>query len=60
MLIKLIIDFLILYKAASFFKQKNQLKYYFFSSFLYPFFSLYVASKSLFSNYEWKGRKFSK
>jgi len=60
MLIKLIIDFFILYKMALFFRQKDQLKYFLQSSFLYPFFSMYVAFKSIFFDYEWKGRKFNK
>ncbi|NAS32216.1 glycosyltransferase [Flavobacteriaceae bacterium R38] len=55
---KLIIDFPILYKTASFFKQKNQLKYYLQSSLLYPFFSFYVAIRSFFFGYKWKDRKF--
>lgn len=58
--IKFNIDFYLLYKTASFFNQKNILKSYVFGFILYPFFSVFVASISMFSGYKWKGRKFKK
>ncbi len=57
---KLIIDFLLLHKVARFFNQKKQLNFYLLSSLLYPYFSTYVAIKSLFFNYQWKGRTFNR
>ena len=59
-LMKLNIDFILLYKTADLFKQKDSLKSYLYSSFLYPFFSVYVAVLSFFKGYEWKGRSFKK
>ncbi|WP_026754780.1 glycosyltransferase [Sediminibacter sp. Hel_I_10] len=59
-LIKLAIDFLLLFKTARFFEQETVLPSYIFSSFLYPFFSVYIACLSLFSSYKWKGRSYKK
>lgn len=59
-LVKLNIDFLLLYKTATFFKQQESMKIYLYSSFLYPFFSVYVALVSFFRNFSWKGREFRK
>ena len=59
-LMKLNIDFLLLYKTADFFKQQDSLKSYLYSSFIYPFFNVYVAILSFFKGYEWKGRQFKK
>jgi len=58
--IKSLIDFLLIFKAARFFSQEKHLKYFIFSSILYPFFSVYIAFVSLFSKYKWKGRTFNK
>ncbi|WP_179343455.1 glycosyltransferase family 2 protein [Winogradskyella ursingii] len=58
--IKFCIDFLILFKTARFFKQESLLISYFISSFIYPIFSVYVATLSLFQPYKWKGRTFKK
>ena len=52
------VDFTLLFHSAGFFKRKDVLRNYFWSSFIYPIFSGYVAIMSLFSGYEWKGRKF--
>lgn len=60
LVIKLNIDFLLIYKSAQFFDQKEVLKSYLFSFLLYPFFSVYVAFIAIFSNYKWKGRTFKK
>ena len=58
--IKLNIDFFLIYKTATFFNQKEVLKSFIFSFFLYPFFSVYIAFCSTFKNYKWKGRTFKK
>ena len=58
--IKLYIDFLLIYKTASFFNQKHILKHYLLSFVIYPFFSCYVAVLSVFTGYHWKGRRFKK
>ena len=57
-LLKFNVDFSLLYLSAKFFKREQVLRSYFWSSLAYPFFSTYVALKSLVSGYEWKGRKF--
>ncbi|MGB5418925.1 MAG: glycosyltransferase, partial [Algibacter sp.] len=58
--IKFNIDFFLIYKSATFFKQNNILKSYIFGFLFYPFFSVYVACISTFSGYKWKGRNFKK
>lgn len=57
-LLKFNFDFGLLYLSAKFFQREDVLRSYFWSSLAYPFFSTYVALKSLVSGYEWKGRKF--
>ena len=59
-LVKFILDFILIYQSAKIFKRKTALRNYFWSSIFYPFFSSYVAIKSLFSDYHWKGRRFKK
>ena len=56
--LKLIIDYLLIYKTARFFNQKQFLKYYILSGVFYPIFSVYVAILSVFGGYQWKGRTF--
>tara|TARA_R110002049_G_scaffold305738_1_gene503142 strand:+ start:13577 stop:14725 length:1149 start_codon:yes stop_codon:yes gene_type:complete len=58
--IKLNIDFLLIYKTAVFFNQKKVLKSYLIAFFTYPFFSVYVVFLSTFKTYTWKGRNFKK
>ena len=60
LVIKFNIDFFLIYKAASFFNQKNILKNYTLGFLIYPFFSIYIAFISSFSGYKWKGRDFKK
>lgn len=60
LVIKFGIDFLLLFKTARFFKQETLLLSFLFSSFLYPFFSVYIVVLSLFKPYLWKGRTFKK
>ncbi|WP_240475128.1 glycosyltransferase family 2 protein [Neotamlana sedimentorum] len=57
---KLIIDYILLAKTASFFNKKQTLKYFVFSFFVYSFFNVFVAVKSIFGGYTWKGRQFKK
>jgi cellulose synthase/poly-beta-1,6-N-acetylglucosamine synthase-like glycosyltransferase len=59
-IIKFIIDLVAINKSATFFNQKKLLKYYVFSSFTYPFFTISVVMYSLFFKYKWKGRSFKK
>lgn len=58
--LKSILDAIFIYKSAKFHKQLFCLKYYVLSSFIYPFFSVFVVMYSLFFSYKWKGRQFSK
>ena len=59
-IIKFSIDFLMLFKTSRFFKVETLLLSYLISSFLYPFFSVYIALISALKSYQWKGRTFSK
>jgi biofilm PGA synthesis N-glycosyltransferase PgaC len=59
-LIKLFFDYVLLEKISAFYKQKLPFSIYLSSSILYPYFTLFVVFKSLFSNYQWKGRTFKK
>ncbi|SDR85726.1 Glycosyltransferase, catalytic subunit of cellulose synthase and poly-beta-1,6-N-acetylglucosamine synthase [Formosa sp. Hel1_31_208] len=59
-LIKILIDFLLLFKTARFFNQEQYLPSYLFSSVLYPFFSVYIGFISVFKGYKWKGRTYTK
>jgi len=60
LVIKFNIDFYLIYKSASFFNQKENLKSYVFAFLIYPFFSVYVAFISFFRGYKWKGHSFKK
>jgi glycosyltransferase involved in cell wall biosynthesis len=57
---KMVFDNLLLFKTAYYFKQQKVLTAAFLSSFIYPFFSMFVAIASLQGNYNWKGRTFKK
>ncbi|MFK5958316.1 MAG: glycosyltransferase [Lutibacter sp.] len=57
---KLFLDFLLIYKTATFLKSTQSLKHYMISSILHPFFIIFIGILSLFKNYEWKGRVFKK
>ncbi|MCL6220019.1 glycosyltransferase family 2 protein [Zunongwangia pacifica] len=57
-LVKFNLDFVLLYKASQFFNQESLMRHYIISSVLHPFFSVYVAFRSLFGGYHWKGRRF--
>lgn len=58
--IKFLVDIILIFKTASFFKQLNVLRHFVISSLLYPFFIMFVMIVSLKSGYSWKGRQFKK
>ena len=59
--LKLLIDLFLFAPTIRFFKHKKGfLKCYLASSFIYPFFSVFVILKSIFFKYNWKGRSFKK
>lgn len=55
-LFKFLADLCLLYPAARFFRRRELLRNYFWSSLVYPIFSSAVAITSLFGKFEWKGR----
>ena len=57
---KFIIDFLLLFKTSKFFNQEKYLSSFIISSFLYPFFSVFIAVSSVLLGYKWKGTHFRK
>ncbi|PTX44593.1 cellulose synthase/poly-beta-1,6-N-acetylglucosamine synthase-like glycosyltransferase [Christiangramia gaetbulicola] len=59
-LLKFNADFMLIFKAAKFMNRESLMRHYFWCSIAYPFFSVYVASLSLFKGYEWKGRRFKR
>lgn len=59
-IMKFIIDTVLFLKTTSFFKQQSVLSSVFMSSFIYPFFSMFVVMVSLTSSFNWKGRQFKK
>ncbi len=59
-LVKMNVDFVLLFKTTDFFKQQDSMRSYLSSCFLYPFFSVYIAFASFFKGYQWKGRVFKK
>ncbi len=56
--IKFLVDFVMIQKSAYFFGQR--VRFVLICSLVYPFFTSVVALYSLFGNYTWKGRRFSK
>lgn len=59
-IIKISLDFILLFKTIRFLTQEELIKSYFWSCLVYPFFISYVVIASLFSGYNWKGRHFKK
>ncbi|WKD85941.1 Undecaprenyl-phosphate 4-deoxy-4-formamido-L-arabinose transferase [Polaribacter huanghezhanensis] len=59
-LLKLFFDYLLVEKMALFENKKMDFKTYLKSSFVYPYFIVWVFLKSIFSNYQWKERAFKK
>ncbi len=60
LVVKLWVDYLLLYRSAKFFNQNSVLRFYLFSAIFYPLFSTYVAIYAMFNGYKWKGRQFKK
>ncbi|SHG43720.1 Glycosyltransferase, catalytic subunit of cellulose synthase and poly-beta-1,6-N-acetylglucosamine synthase [Salegentibacter echinorum] len=58
-IVKICLDFTLIYQSAVTFNRKKALIHYWWSSIFYPFFSSFVAIKTLFSSYSWKGRTFN-
>lgn len=56
--IKFNLDFILIFSAAKFFRREEAMRNYFWSSFVYPFFSTFIAVLSLFKGFDWKGRHF--
>jgi glycosyltransferase involved in cell wall biosynthesis len=56
--IKISVDFVLQYQTGTFI-QPRQIRYYLFSTLIYPFFSVGIALRSFGGKYEWKGREFS-
>ncbi|SDB65225.1 Glycosyltransferase, catalytic subunit of cellulose synthase and poly-beta-1,6-N-acetylglucosamine synthase [Flavobacteriaceae bacterium MAR_2010_188] len=54
--IKISLDFLLLFKAARFLNKDTILLSYVWSCFIYPFFTVYIAVRSVFGGYKWKDR----
>ena len=60
-LLKLVIDLVLFIPTIQFFDhQKSFFKWYLFGSIMYPVFSVFIVLKSIFSRYNWKGRRFKK
>lgn len=57
-MVKFYLDFWLIIKASIFLDSRKPLISYIFSSFLYPILSVTIAVNSVFSSYEWKGRRF--
>lgn len=57
---KTVLDGLLLYKTARFFKQTAVLRYYAFGAIIYPFFNVFVAFSSFLKGYQWKNRPYNK
>jgi cellulose synthase/poly-beta-1,6-N-acetylglucosamine synthase-like glycosyltransferase len=56
---KWLIDFILLFLAASFFKRREALFYFIPVQVIYPFYILIVWITSMLVTFEWKGRKFN-
>ncbi|MUP44641.1 glycosyltransferase [Gramella sp. BOM4] len=59
-LVKFNIDFILLYRAAKFFKSEEILRSYLWGSIVYPFYTIYISVLAMLTDYEWKGRRFNK
>jgi cellulose synthase/poly-beta-1,6-N-acetylglucosamine synthase-like glycosyltransferase len=60
LVIKVSIDFLLIYKTARFMNQEEVVSSYLFSCIIHPFFIVYVAIVSVFKGYKWKGNYYKK
>ena len=57
---KLLMDMVCAFVALYYFGKKRMIIHHLWASFIYPFFSTYVAFASLFKGYHWKGRALRK
>ena len=60
LLLKIGVDFILLYQTATLFNQKKVLRYFLPAAIIYPVFTVYVALASQFREFNWKGRTFKK
>ena len=58
--LKLAVDFILIYLTAHLFNQTATLKNYIWVALLYPFITVYIALTSQLKSFEWKGRSFKK
>ena len=59
-IVKMNVDFVLIFNTASLWNQQEAMRSFVASSFLYPFFVTWVALQSLRPGYQWKGRRFDK
>ena len=57
-LLKIILDYLLINRCYTFYKEKLKVKYYLFTALLHPFFMSAIPLLSVFTKYDWKGRRF--
>lgn len=57
---KMLLDFILINKTSQFLKINNSRSYFPITSILYPFFTVFIAFLSFFTNYNWKGRTYKK
>jgi cellulose synthase/poly-beta-1,6-N-acetylglucosamine synthase-like glycosyltransferase len=60
LLLKVLIDFLLIYRTSIFLSHKISIPYFLTSSLIYPFFISYIFILSTFKSYDWKERTFYK
>ncbi|MDC7994069.1 glycosyltransferase [Altibacter sp. HG106] len=58
-ILKVLLDPIILWTCAHFFRKRLSISYYLWSALFYPFVTLWVVFKSTTSGYQWKGRRFN-
>ncbi|MEX1383091.1 glycosyltransferase [Lutibacter sp.] len=59
-IVKILIDFTLIFKTTKFIKHKKALNYYVIISLFHPIFIVFIAIGSFFKNYQWKDRIFKK
>jgi len=59
LLIKIIVDYLILYQTSGFFKSKINILFFLINTSIYPIITIIVVIKSFKGNYRWKERTFN-
>lgn len=57
-MIKVIVDYALLWAIAPFYQTSISIKKYLIFSFIYPFYTLFIVVLSLWKGYNWKGRRF--